>query len=129
MDMNAKRKVVVGIAAGLLLVGAGGAFAAGKLTSPKEERQAVINDAAKRLNVRPSRDLWHGLLFFNSGTIVTQVLAAAGDLGLLDCGPAGRTGFSASAIHGVARQESSFQPEHGAIARVEARAFRSDGLG
>jgi hypothetical protein len=55
MDMNAKRKVVIGVAAGLLLVGAGGAFAAGKLTSPKEERQAVINDAAKRLGVEPAK--------------------------------------------------------------------------
>src|SRR3954451_10590714 len=55
MNMNAKRKVVIGVAAGLLLVGAGGAFAAGKLTSPKEERQAVINDAAKRLGVEPAK--------------------------------------------------------------------------
>jgi hypothetical protein len=55
MDMNAKRKLVIGVAAGLLLAGAGGAFAAGKLTSPKEERQAVINDAAKRLGVEPAK--------------------------------------------------------------------------
>jgi polyhydroxyalkanoate synthesis regulator phasin len=55
MDMNAKRKVVIGVAAGLLLVGAGGAFAAGKLTSPKEERQAVINDAANRLGIEPAK--------------------------------------------------------------------------
>jgi polyhydroxyalkanoate synthesis regulator phasin len=55
MDMNVKRKVVIGVAAGLLLVGAGGAFAAGKLTSPKEERQAVINDAAKRLGIEPAK--------------------------------------------------------------------------
>jgi polyhydroxyalkanoate synthesis regulator phasin len=55
MDMNAKRNVVLGVVAGLLLVGAGGAFAAGKLTSPKEERQAVINDAAKRLGIEPAK--------------------------------------------------------------------------
>src|SRR5215218_2428024 len=55
MDTNAKRKVVIGVAAGLLLVGAGGAFAADKLTSPKEERQAVINDAAKRLGIEPAK--------------------------------------------------------------------------
>src|SRR5438045_3627840 len=55
MDMNAKRKLVIGVAAGLLLAGAGGAVAAGKLTSPKEERQAVINDAAKRLGVEPAK--------------------------------------------------------------------------
>jgi polyhydroxyalkanoate synthesis regulator phasin len=55
MDTNAKRKIVVGVAAGLLLVVAGGAFAAGKLTSPKEESQAVINDAAKRLGIEPAK--------------------------------------------------------------------------
>jgi polyhydroxyalkanoate synthesis regulator phasin len=55
MDSNAKRKLVVGVAAGLLLVGAGGAFAAEKLTSPKEESQAVINDAAKRLGIEPAK--------------------------------------------------------------------------
>ncbi len=38
-----------------------------------------VEDAAKRLNVRPSRDLWHALLFFNSGTIVSEALAAGGD--------------------------------------------------
>ena len=53
--MNAKRKVVIGLAAGLLLVGAGGAFAAGRLSSPKEERQAVINDAAKQLGIEPAK--------------------------------------------------------------------------
>ncbi|MEO5894330.1 MAG: PQQ-binding-like beta-propeller repeat protein [Vicinamibacterales bacterium] len=37
-----------------------------------------VSDAAKRLNVRAPRDLWHGLLFFNSGTIVSEALAAAG---------------------------------------------------
>lgn len=55
MDSNAKRKLVVGVAAGLLLVGAGGAFAAERLTSPKEESQAVINDAAKRLGIEPAK--------------------------------------------------------------------------
>ena len=53
--MNAKRKVVIGVAAGLLLVGAGGAFAAGRLSLPKEERQAVINDAAKQLGIEPAK--------------------------------------------------------------------------
>jgi len=37
-----------------------------------------VSEAAKRLNVRAPRDLWHGLLFFNSGTIVSEALAAAG---------------------------------------------------
>jgi hypothetical protein len=55
MDTNAKRKLVIGVAAGLLLAGASGAFAAGKLSSPKEESQAVINDAAKRLGIAPAK--------------------------------------------------------------------------
>src|SRR3954453_3870584 len=55
MDINAKRRVVIAVAAGLLLVGAGGAFAAGRLSSPKEERQAVINDAAKQLGIEPAK--------------------------------------------------------------------------
>ena len=55
MDTNAKRKVVIGAAVALLLIGAGGAFAAGKLSSPKEERQAVISDAAKRLGIEPAK--------------------------------------------------------------------------
>ena len=55
MDINATRKVVIGAATALLLVGAGGAFAAGRLSSPKEESQAVINDAAKQLGVEPAK--------------------------------------------------------------------------
>src|SRR5262245_15338256 len=55
MGMNAKRKVVIGAATALLLVGAGGAFAAGRLSSPKEESQAVIDDAAKQLGVEPAK--------------------------------------------------------------------------
>jgi polyhydroxyalkanoate synthesis regulator phasin len=55
MDANAKRKLVVGVAAGLLLLGAGGAFAAGRLTSPRDESQAAIDDAAKRLGVEPDK--------------------------------------------------------------------------
>ena len=55
MESHTKRKLVIGVAAGLLLVGAGGAFAAEKLTSPKEESQAVINDAAKRLGIAPAK--------------------------------------------------------------------------
>src|SRR5580765_7818488 len=55
MESHTKRKLVIGVAAGLLLVGAGGALAAEKLSSPKEESQAVINDAAKRLGVEPAR--------------------------------------------------------------------------
>ena len=52
--MDLKRKIVVTAAAGLAVVGAGGAIAATKLTSPREEKQAVLNDAAKQLGVQPS---------------------------------------------------------------------------
>jgi polyhydroxyalkanoate synthesis regulator phasin len=52
--MDLKRKIVVTAAAGLAVVGAGGAIAATKLTSPREESQAVLNDAAQQLGVQPS---------------------------------------------------------------------------
>lgn len=37
-----------------------------------------VDAAAKRLGVRPNRNLWHAILFFNAGTITTDVLRAAG---------------------------------------------------
>jgi hypothetical protein len=37
-----------------------------------------VEDAARRLNVRPPPTLWHGLLFFNAGRITADALAAAG---------------------------------------------------
>jgi len=52
--MDLKRKIVVTAAAGLAVVGAGGAIAATKLNSPREDSQAVLNDAAKQLGVQPS---------------------------------------------------------------------------
>jgi hypothetical protein len=55
MESHAKRKVALGVAAGLLLVGGGGAFAATKLMTPQQESQAVINDAANRLGIDPSK--------------------------------------------------------------------------
>src|SRR5262245_34617504 len=55
MEAHAKRKVAVGVAAGLLLVGGGGAYAASKLMTPQQESQAVINDAANRLGIDPSK--------------------------------------------------------------------------
>jgi hypothetical protein len=51
---NVKRKVVVGAAAGLAVAGGGAAIAATQFGSPKEESQAVVNDAAKQLGVTPS---------------------------------------------------------------------------
>jgi polyhydroxyalkanoate synthesis regulator phasin len=55
MEAHAKRKVALGVAAGLLLVGGGGAFAASKLMTPQQQSQAVINDAANRLGIEPSK--------------------------------------------------------------------------
>jgi hypothetical protein len=37
-----------------------------------------VNDAARRLNVRPQPGLWHGLLFFNAGRITADAFGAAG---------------------------------------------------
>lgn len=55
MDMNAKKKLVIGAIAALAVAGAGGAVAATQLGSPNEESQAVIDDAAKQLGIEPSR--------------------------------------------------------------------------
>jgi hypothetical protein len=37
-----------------------------------------VDDAAKRLGTKASRDLWHALLFFNAGTITADALTASG---------------------------------------------------
>jgi polyhydroxyalkanoate synthesis regulator phasin len=52
--MHVTRKIVLAAALGVTVVGAGGAIAATKLSSPREESQAVLNDAAKQLGVQPS---------------------------------------------------------------------------
>jgi len=54
MDRGMKRKVIVGAVAASAIAGAGGAIAATKVGSPKEESQAVVNDAAQQLGVKPS---------------------------------------------------------------------------
>jgi hypothetical protein len=54
MDASLKRKLVGGAVAVAAVAGAGGAIAATKLGSPKEESQAIVNDAAKQLGVKPS---------------------------------------------------------------------------
>src|SRR5438477_11730310 len=51
---NSKWKLAAAIAAGLAIAGGGAAIAAQKLSSSNDESQAVINDAANRLNVTPS---------------------------------------------------------------------------
>ena len=47
-----KRKVVIGAVGAAVMVGAGGTYAASQ-RSGENERQAFLNDAAKRLNVSP----------------------------------------------------------------------------
>ncbi len=54
MARKVNPKLLAGAAAGLAVAGAGGAVAAVKLTSPKENSQAIVNDAAKQLGVQPS---------------------------------------------------------------------------
>ena len=49
-----KTKVLVGSVTALAVAGGGAAIAATQLGSPKEESQAVIDDAAKQLGVQPS---------------------------------------------------------------------------
>jgi hypothetical protein len=52
--MTLKTRSVVAAAAALAAVSAGAALAAEKLLNPKQESQAIINDAANRLGVTPS---------------------------------------------------------------------------
>jgi hypothetical protein len=52
--ISKKGKLAVGTAAALLVAGGGAAIAATKFSSPKEESQAVIADAAKQLGIAPS---------------------------------------------------------------------------
>ena len=52
--MKLKTKSLVAAAAALAAVSAGAALAAEKLLTPKQESQAIINDAANRLGVAPS---------------------------------------------------------------------------
>jgi len=54
MHLKLNRKLVAGAVAALAVTGGGAAIAASKLGSPKEESQAVINDAAQQLGVQPS---------------------------------------------------------------------------
>ena len=51
---NSRWKLAAATAAGLAIAGGGAAIAAQKLSSSNDESQAVINDAANRLNVTPS---------------------------------------------------------------------------
>ena len=54
MEPKLRRKVVAGSVAAAAVLGGGAAIAATQLGSPKEESQAIVNDAAKQLGVQPS---------------------------------------------------------------------------
>jgi hypothetical protein len=54
MKMNRKTTLVALTVAGLAVAGGGGALAATQLT-PKQESQAVVNDAAQQLGVSPAK--------------------------------------------------------------------------
>jgi hypothetical protein len=55
MEKNAKRKLAAGAAAAHAVAGGSAAVAATKFSSPKEESQAVVNDAAAQLGIEPSK--------------------------------------------------------------------------
>lgn len=55
MKRSTKLKVAAGAAAGIAVAAGGGAVAATQLDSPKEESQAVVNDAAQQLGIQPSK--------------------------------------------------------------------------
>ena len=55
MSKSVKPKLIAGAVAGLAVAGGGAALAATQLgSSPKQENQAIVNDAAKQLGVQPS---------------------------------------------------------------------------
>jgi hypothetical protein len=55
MERRAKHKLAAGAVAALVLAGGGVAVGANTFGSPKEESQAVIDDAAKQLGIAPSK--------------------------------------------------------------------------
>jgi hypothetical protein len=55
MEKNTKRKFAAGAAAAIAVAGGSAAVAATKFSSPKEESQAVVNDAAEQLGIEPSK--------------------------------------------------------------------------
>src|SRR5919201_4312048 len=54
MSKSRKLKIVAATLTTLAVAGGGAAFAATKVLSPREESQAVLDDAAKQLGVTPS---------------------------------------------------------------------------
>jgi hypothetical protein len=55
MSRKLNPRVLAGAVAGLAVAGGGAAVAATQFTSPKQESQAVIKDAAKQLGVQPAQ--------------------------------------------------------------------------
>jgi hypothetical protein len=53
MHVTRRNKVLAGVVAAVAVTGGGAAIAASKLGSPREESQAVIDDAAQQLGVQP----------------------------------------------------------------------------
>jgi hypothetical protein len=54
MNQGTKRKLTAAAIAGVAVAGAGGAIAATRLMSPKDQTQAIVNDAAKQLGIQPN---------------------------------------------------------------------------
>jgi hypothetical protein len=94
-------KLGAAVVVGAAFVGAGGAVAAGKLISPGERSQAVVDDAAKQLGVEPAKlsaalkkalenqidaDVAAGRMTKEHGEAM-KARIEAGDLPLLDVGP------------------------------------------
>ena len=55
MEKNTKRKLAAGAVAALAVAGGGAAIGATQFNSPKEQSQAVINDAASQLGIDPTK--------------------------------------------------------------------------
>jgi hypothetical protein len=55
MEKNTTRKVAAGAVAAIAVAGGGVAIGATQIGSPKEESQAVVADAAKKLGIEPSK--------------------------------------------------------------------------
>jgi hypothetical protein len=69
-----KRKVVIGAAGLAVLAGAGGTYAATRGSDDDDERQAFLNDAAKRLDVSPDKleEALQGAFFDRLDTAVEE---------------------------------------------------------
>jgi hypothetical protein len=55
MQYTFKRRLIPFVAVALAAIGSGAAFAATQLGSPRQESQAIVNDAAQQLGIDPSR--------------------------------------------------------------------------